>query len=70
MLARLRSISRTTAFLLGLYVGVGIATFAFQTWVRSFECAGTTACAISFAKGAVWSGIWPASWVVYTAGMK
>jgi hypothetical protein len=27
-------------------------------------------CAVSLAKGAVWSTIWPASWLVYTAGLQ
>ncbi len=70
MLNRFKSMPRIAAVLLGLYAGAGIATFAFQVWVRSSQCDGTTACAISFIKGAAWSAIWPLSWIVYIAGMK
>ena len=55
---------------LALYAGIGVATFVFQSWVRSSQCTGTAVCTISFVKGAVWSVVWPASWVVYIAGMK
>jgi hypothetical protein len=50
------------------YAVVGVLTFVFQTWVRLDQCVGAADCAISLVKGAVWSTIWPASWVVYAAG--
>jgi hypothetical protein len=56
--------------LLGIYAGAGLVTLLFQLWIRYGQCAGATSCAISFLKGAVWSTIWPASWVVFLAGLK
>jgi hypothetical protein len=50
------------------YVAIGVLTFLFQTWVRLDQCANVAGCAVSLAKGAAWSIIWPASWVVYAAG--
>jgi hypothetical protein len=61
---------RWAIFVLGAYVGAALVTFGFQTYVRSDECSGYGPCAISLAKGVVWSAIWPASWSVYIAGMK
>jgi hypothetical protein len=54
--------------LVAAYAVVGVLTFLFQAWVRLDQCAGAADCALSLAKGAVWSTIWPASWVVYAAG--
>ena len=53
---------------LSLYVGMALFTLAFQIWVRSYECVGLEGCGLSFAKGIVWSAIWPVCWVVYLAG--
>jgi len=61
---------RWAIFLVGVYVGAGLLTLGFQTYVRSGVCSGYSACAVSFAKGAVWSAIWPASWPVYVAGLN
>ena len=61
--------SRWVVFLVGIYVGAGLVTFGFQTYVRLPQCAGAGACAVSIVKGAVWSAIWPASWPVYVAGL-
>jgi hypothetical protein len=36
-----------------------------QTYVRLEQCWGYTACAISVAKGVVWSTVWPAYWPVF-----
>jgi hypothetical protein len=69
MLDRLEKL-RPLALLLGIYAGAGIATLLFQLWIRYGHCAGTTSCAISFLKGAVWLEIWPASWAVFLAGLK
>jgi hypothetical protein len=57
-------------FVAGMYVGAALLTFGFQTHVRLDHCSGYGACAVSLAKGAVWSTIWPASWLVYTAGLQ
>ncbi len=56
--------------LVGLYVGLACLTLIFQIYVRSLECAGAWGCGLSFAKGIVWSIIWPASWAVYLAGLR
>ena len=53
-----------------VYVAIALATFVFQTWVRIPQCAGIENCTPSIAKGAAWAGIWPASWVVYLAGLS
>jgi hypothetical protein len=63
-------VPRWAVFLLGVYVGAGLITFGFQTWVRLDQCSGLSPCAINVAKAAVWSAIWPASWPVYVAGYK
>jgi hypothetical protein len=38
-----------------------IATLVFPVGVRSAEYTGAGNCALSYAKAAVWSAIWPAS---------
>jgi hypothetical protein len=55
---------RWELFLLGMYSGVALVTLGFQTWVRLDEYSETNRLAVSLAKGAVWSAIWPASWLV------
>ena len=52
------------------YVGMAVVTLLFQIWVRSYACTGIDGCGLSFAKAIVWSAIWPASWVVYIAGLS
>ena len=51
------------------YLGMAVITLLFQIWVRSYQCTGMDGCGLSFAKAIVWSAIWPASWVVYVAGL-
>lgn len=48
--------------IVGLYVLVGILTFAYQTVVRIPSCTGSTQCSFSIAKGTVRSVAWPVSW--------
>jgi len=60
---------RIASAVLGAYIVLGVFTLCFQVDVRSQECTGTANCAVSMAKGAAWSVVWPASWVVYVAGM-
>jgi hypothetical protein len=55
--------------LLWRYAIAAALTLAFQIWVRSNLCVGITACGISFAKGVVWSMIWPLYWIIYVVGM-
>ena len=62
--------SRWIVFLIGVYVGAALVTLGFQSYVRLQRCAGTRACTVSLAKGAVWSTIWPASWPVYVSGLR
>ena len=50
-----------------LYGLAALLTLIFQVYVRSSQCAPD--CALSYAKAVVWSSIWPASWVVYLAGI-
>ena len=50
-----------------LYALAALLTLIFQVYVRSPQCAPD--CALSYAKAVVWSSIWPASWVVYLAGI-
>jgi hypothetical protein len=65
-----RSIPRWAIFVLGMYVGAGLLTLGFQTYVRLDQCFGLRPCAISVAKGVVWATVWPASWPVFAAGFK
>lgn len=55
-------------FAAGIYAGVALTTFGFQSYIRSHQCSGYRACAVSLTKGAVWSAIWPVLWPVYLAG--
>jgi hypothetical protein len=66
----IKSIPRWAIFVLGMYAGAALLTLAFQTYVRLEQCFSARACAISVAKGAAWSTVWPASWPVYAAGFK
>jgi hypothetical protein len=68
--SKLRDTSRWAIFLVGIYVGAALVTLGFQTYVRLHQCLGYADCAISLAKGTLWSAIWPASWPVYVAGLK
>ena len=49
------------------YVVMAILTLVFQIYVRTPQC--TPDCVLSYGKAVVWSVIWPASWVVYLAGV-
>ena len=51
-----------------IYSAVALYTLVFQTYVRFDQCTGLTACALTFAKGAIWSTIWPVIWVIYLRG--
>lgn len=53
-----------------LYVGLACLTLVFQIYIRLAECTGMEGCAVSFAKAAVWSVIWPASWYIYISGLN
>jgi polyferredoxin len=50
-----------------LYGIMAILTLIFQVYVRSSQCAPD--CALSYAKAVIWASIWPASWIVYIAGI-
>jgi hypothetical protein len=62
-------VSSTKKWLIGAYVFAATWTLIFQIYVREPVCRSRAECALSFTKGAIWSLIWPASWVVYIAGM-
>lgn len=49
-----------------LYIAAG--TFAYQLSLRYGECAGFAACVFSFAKGAIWSLVWPFYWINHATG--
>ena len=49
---------------LGLYVAIGIITMIFQIYYRYPVCTGVAGCGLSYAKGVVWSAIWPAYWAI------
>jgi hypothetical protein len=67
---RKQPMPRWAIFVVGMYVGAAMVTLGFQTWVRLDQCPSVAPCAVSLAKGVVWSAIWPASWAVYVAGLK
>ena len=50
-----------------LYALTALLTLIFQIYIRSSQCAPD--CALSYAKAVVWASIWPASWIVYLAGI-
>jgi hypothetical protein len=58
----------TKKTLIWTYVVIGVLPLAFQISVRSPVCAEAANCALSYAKAAVWSVIWPASWIAYLKG--
>jgi hypothetical protein len=61
---------RWAIFAGGIYAGVALTTFGFQSYIRSSQCLGYRGCAVSLTKGAVWSAIWPVYWPVYLAGLR
>jgi hypothetical protein len=63
-----KAVPRWAIFVLGAYIAIALLTLGFQTYIWVDQCSGTRTCAISVAKGVVWSAIWPAYWPVYTAG--
>jgi len=65
----MKSIPRWVILLIAIYAGIGLLTLGFQTFLRLDQCSGSRACAISIAKGVVWSAVWPAYWPVYAAGL-
>jgi len=54
----------TMKTLLGLYVALAIITMGFQIYYRYPNCSEAIGCGLSFAKGVVWSAIWPAYWAI------
>jgi hypothetical protein len=51
------------------YAGAALVTLLYQIYVRSDECQGLAECGSSFSKAIAWSAIWPASWLVFLAGL-
>jgi hypothetical protein len=49
-------------WLFGVYAAVGILTLVMQFYYRYPNCSEAMACGLSFAKGVVWSAIWPVYW--------
>ena len=49
------------------YALMAMLTLLFQVYVRAPQCSPD--CALSYAKAVVWASIWPASWIVYLAGI-
>ena len=50
--------------LLLTYAVGAIFTLLMQTYARFDQCVGIVACTFSFAKGVVWSTIWPVAWII------
>jgi hypothetical protein len=50
--------------LLLTYAVGAIFTLLMQTYVRFDQCVGIVACTFSFARGVVWSTIWPVAWIM------
>jgi hypothetical protein len=48
--------------LFGLYFVIGIMTLFMEFYWRYPSCSGAMGCGLSFAKGVVWSAIWPIFW--------
>lgn len=48
------------------YIAVAAVTMLYQARVRLAQCNGVGPCSVSIAKGAVWSGAWPAYWTFFT----
>jgi len=51
-------------WVLGVYVVVAIITMIMQVEPRNSTCSGVGGCGLSYAKGVVWSAIWPAYWAI------
>jgi hypothetical protein len=51
----MRPMPRWAIFIVGMYAGAAVVTLGFQTYVRLDHCSGYRACAVSLAKGAMWS---------------
>jgi len=51
-------------WVLGLYVVVAIVTMISQVQARNSMCSGAAGCGLSYAKGVVWSAIWPGYWAI------
>jgi hypothetical protein len=56
--------------LLGLYVALGIISMGFQIYYRYPDCSEAIGCGKSFAKGVVWSAIWPAYWATQEGWLR
>jgi hypothetical protein len=52
------------------YMLVAGLALGFQISVRAEQCAGTIPCLVSYAKGVVWSIMWPLFWVAHFAGIR
>jgi chromate transport protein ChrA len=61
--------SKSTLRVLSWYLVGVLVTFVFQCVVRAYQCSGVGGCGLTFAKAFVWALVWPASWVVYLAGL-
>jgi len=51
--------------LVAVYSVFALHAFLFQAFIRLQQCAGIGPCALSLAKGIVWSAIWPIYWFGY-----
>ena len=59
----------TRGEMIALYSLAALLTLASQFQVRFQDCEGVAGCSVSYAKAAVWSVIWPMSWIRYLAGL-
>ncbi len=56
--------------LLGPYVAIGIFTIVIQIYWRYPNCSEAMGCGLSFAKGVVWSAIWPVYWGIQMGWLR
>jgi len=47
---------------LAIYAVLGLHAFLYQAFIRLEQCSGFGRCALSLAKDAVWSVVWPVYW--------
>ncbi|HEY7663267.1 MAG TPA: hypothetical protein VH934_09115 [Xanthobacteraceae bacterium] len=50
------------------YALAACLTLCFQIWLRWGDCAGASACGISFGKAMIWAVLWPLYWLTYLTG--
>jgi hypothetical protein len=60
----------TVKLMFFLYGVLGLITIFSQISNRYIACAGALGCGLSFAKGIVWSALWPVYWAIQWNWLK